>query len=64
LRRLLAAMVDRLSLEQRLAELAAAARATAQSLPPGEERDAMLLRAHQCDLAAEMVLALAQPSPR
>jgi hypothetical protein len=51
-RRLLAAMADRLSLEQRLAELAAAARTTAQSLPPGEERDAMLLRAHQCDVAA------------
>jgi hypothetical protein len=37
---LLAAMADRLSLEQRLAELAAAARATAERLPPGEERDA------------------------
>jgi hypothetical protein len=47
-------MADRLSLEQLLTKQAAADRAGAQSLPPGDERDVLLLRAHSCDMAAEI----------
>jgi hypothetical protein len=55
---LLAAMADRLTLEQRLANEAAAARALAQSMPAGDQRHALLLWAHKFDMAAKITACL------
>ncbi|TMK38426.1 MAG: hypothetical protein E6G70_29920 [Alphaproteobacteria bacterium] len=42
------------SFEDRLAKEAAQWRARAQSLPPGQERNDLLCRAQQCEIAAKI----------
>jgi hypothetical protein len=52
-----------LSLDERLQQMAHAARIAAARLPRGVERDSMLKKAHQAELARDINNSLTLPGP-
>jgi len=57
-------MTKQTSFEERLQKTAAEARARADSLPPGKERDDLLSRARQCETALSINAWVTSPGLR